>query len=292
MTSTDTAEPAVDDVTAIDVDRAEQEASEAAALVDALEERVRDGDDTISPDEIEQAKKLGAFARLRVEATRRKADRAAAAAHRRALAELRAQLLDDATGGPARLAEIAAALTGVDKAIAEFVDAAERHNTWHAETRERLRTLTEEPGHNVKGLDEESGLAFADRRSPRDLAVIVVDGQAVEEVEPGMLLAASVFQAADRSTDGLPMWAGHENLRTVLATTMRPAEEYAHFRERLETGAAPAKPGQRMRTMAEGQGPAGIDLDLFRNGDRFEEAEVGGVAIRRNIETGKSRRVQ
>ncbi|HSX68660.1 hypothetical protein [Nocardioides sp.] len=52
---------------------AQNEAEEAEALLEALEERVREGDESVSPDEIATAERLGRFARLRVEAARRKA---------------------------------------------------------------------------------------------------------------------------------------------------------------------------------------------------------------------------
>ncbi|WP_435285886.1 hypothetical protein [Streptomyces bacillaris] len=53
-----------------------QEADEAAALAAALEERVRNGDDTVTPAQIANARELGTFAQLRADATRRQAEAA------------------------------------------------------------------------------------------------------------------------------------------------------------------------------------------------------------------------
>ncbi|WP_328488238.1 hypothetical protein [Streptomyces zaomyceticus] len=71
---------------------AEQESREAAALVAALEERVRDGDDTVTPKEIATARELGHFAKLRADATARKAADAKRTARLAALTELRADI--------------------------------------------------------------------------------------------------------------------------------------------------------------------------------------------------------
>ena len=59
---------------------AEREAAEAEALADALEERIRSGDDQVSAEELSTAKGLIGFAKLRVEAGRRKAEK-----HRKAV---------------------------------------------------------------------------------------------------------------------------------------------------------------------------------------------------------------
>lgn len=53
------------------------EAEEAHALVDTLLERVREGDESVTPEEIDSARKLAEFAELRGEAAERKAWQAA-----------------------------------------------------------------------------------------------------------------------------------------------------------------------------------------------------------------------
>ncbi|MFJ6438673.1 hypothetical protein [Streptomyces sp. NPDC091416] len=83
---------AAHETAAADVATAVQEADEAAALAAALEERVRNGDDTVTPEQIASARELGQFAQLRAEATRRKAEQAKRAARLADLAELKADI--------------------------------------------------------------------------------------------------------------------------------------------------------------------------------------------------------
>ncbi|MEU3222645.1 hypothetical protein ABZ695_05730 [Streptomyces sp. NPDC006976] len=75
-----------------DVATAVQEADEAAALAAALEERVRNGDDTVTPEQIANARELGTFAQLRADATRRKAENAKRDARLADLTELKADI--------------------------------------------------------------------------------------------------------------------------------------------------------------------------------------------------------
>ncbi|MFR0359081.1 hypothetical protein [Streptomyces sediminimaris] len=65
--------------TAAAITAAEQEAHDAEELITALEERVRDGDTDVSPEQLAAQRDLGRFARLRAEAARRKHERALAA---------------------------------------------------------------------------------------------------------------------------------------------------------------------------------------------------------------------
>lgn len=241
-TTTDLAE-----VTDADVEQAEQEAAEAAQLVHALEERVRDGDDTVTHDEIEHARSLGRFAQLRADATRRKADRAKAAAHAQALAQLRTEILDGISGGPSSAAAVHAALDGVDKAIAKFLTAADKHNLWHAGIRERIRDLCQVAPDATRGADEQSGIAYGDEaRHGQDPAWIAAGDETIEEVSPGELLAAAVFQAARGQAGprhpGLPIQGGFDSVESALRSTLTNADAwYAGKRERLAAMAAAAK---------------------------------------------------
>ncbi|MEU3277295.1 hypothetical protein [Streptomyces antibioticus] len=65
------------------IEQAEQEAAEAEQLLAALEERVRDGDEHVTAQQLADARELGRFATLRAEAARRKAERATAQAAER-----------------------------------------------------------------------------------------------------------------------------------------------------------------------------------------------------------------
>ncbi|MER6361554.1 hypothetical protein [Kitasatospora sp. NPDC001527] len=55
---------------------ADQEVTEAEQLLAALEDRVRDGDDTVTAEQVEEARGLRRFAQLRREAAQRKAEKA------------------------------------------------------------------------------------------------------------------------------------------------------------------------------------------------------------------------
>lgn len=117
--------PRTAQTTAGDVAAAEQEAAEAEQLAAALEERVREGDDSVTPDQIASARELGRFARLRTEATRRKAERAKAAARLAACESLRDEIETYAEGSGARFAEL---LTAADNAVRAFVAALDERN--------------------------------------------------------------------------------------------------------------------------------------------------------------------
>lgn len=99
--------PAADQpATGPEVEQAEQEATEAAQLLAALEERVREGDEQVTPQQLAQARELGRFAALRTEAARRKAERAAAkeAEARRARTTAEAVALLDQQAAPVAVA--------------------------------------------------------------------------------------------------------------------------------------------------------------------------------------------
>lgn len=230
----DSIEPVSDE----DVDQAEREATEAEQLAAALEQRVVNGDDSVTPEQIDSQRSLSRFARLRVAATRRKATRAKAAARMRELAELRDQVLDQASGGPASRDAVASALSGVDKAVAKFLDVAEQHNTWHAEIRGKLRELVgaEEFDGTIYryGVDDAAALAYSDRPSFREPAHITANGERIEDVDTATLLVAAVYQAAAKYPH-LRMEGGYG---TELVTYLNgmfndPAAFFAEVREQL-----------------------------------------------------------
>ena len=105
------------------VEDAESEALEAEKLAVTLEERVRDGDESVSPDELAEAERLGKFARLRVEAAQRKAT-----ARRRASALQRgeafvAELRDQTQREDADLVEAWVTLVDAMRAVQAVGDA-------------------------------------------------------------------------------------------------------------------------------------------------------------------------
>lgn len=81
--------------------------------------------------------------------------------------------------------------------------------------------------------------------------------------------------------------------RELVSTVIPSAEQQA---EAARTGVAPAgyvKTGEVPAPRRDpAPGPPGYDLYGDDTADRVEEYEVGGVRLRRNIETGTSQRVQ
>lgn len=107
---------------------AEQEAAAAEQQLATLEERVRDGDTTVTPAAITEQREAGMFARLRVEAAHRKAVRRqqeeAARQHAAAAAQVRAEVADDDNSTD----HIVTALETFQQAARAFLDAAQDHN--------------------------------------------------------------------------------------------------------------------------------------------------------------------
>lgn len=120
------------------VTTAVSEAREAANLAQALEERVRDGDDTVTPDQIASARELGHFAQLRADATARKAETAKRDARLAALAELKADIdAYQADNGD----QAAALLDSTYKALNAYVDHVQDHTKHINEWRQRMTDL-------------------------------------------------------------------------------------------------------------------------------------------------------
>ncbi|MFI6471503.1 hypothetical protein ACIBL5_14815 [Streptomyces sp. NPDC050516] len=121
------------------VAQAEQEASEAEQLLAALEERVRDGDDAVTPTQLADARELGRFAKLRAEAARRKAERTAqAAADKQRAAHLAQATAITAPGGPLDAGALAVQYAAARDAVRAFVAASEAYNAAITEAAELL----------------------------------------------------------------------------------------------------------------------------------------------------------
>ena len=117
---------------------AEQEAREAAELVATLEEKVREGDEAVTFEEVEKARGLLSFVRLRQEAARRKAAKAQEAARLAACEALHAEIQEHAKGEGAELAQ---QLEGIVDAIRSFSDAVDARNIRVQEYRTRAVEL-------------------------------------------------------------------------------------------------------------------------------------------------------
>ncbi|MGW7706327.1 hypothetical protein [Streptomyces sp. NPDC054771] len=122
------------------VEQAATEAAEADALLAALEERVRDGDDTVTPDQLASTRELGRFAKLRAEAARRKADRAAAAEAERERAATIAQAVT-LVAEQANPAKVAAAYETARTALVALLTATTTHDDAIREAAALLRKV-------------------------------------------------------------------------------------------------------------------------------------------------------
>lgn len=160
-----------------DVTTAEAEADEAAQLVTTLEERVREGDKKITPEEISTARELGRFARLRAEATRRKAEKAKRTALLAACEDLRAEVEAYVTGAGAEFAEL---LKTAEDAVSAFVAAVDDRNdrirAWHLRLQalgvpEHLAPIAPPAEHGrlgYRGATVIAGMRHMERTSPEN----------------------------------------------------------------------------------------------------------------------------
>lgn len=131
-------EPVPEVVTDADVAAAEAAATEAQALVTELEEKVLNGDDTVTPDEIVAQESLGRFARLRAESTRRKAVKSKEAARLRACEALYADIDTYASGEGKRFGPM---FQAIYDAKAAFKTAVEERNAEVRTWRQRAEAL-------------------------------------------------------------------------------------------------------------------------------------------------------
>ncbi|MDT0382400.1 hypothetical protein RM572_26935 [Streptomyces sp. DSM 42041] len=213
MTQTTTAEQQADEVTA-----AEQEAREADDLLAALEERVRDGDDKITPQQLTEQRELGRFARLRAEAARRKADRAAAKAAEKHRAEQIARAVDLADTKGNRAA-IAAKYDAALAAVAELVAVVEQHDQAVTEAGRMLRAAECAPSIEYESVQQGEVMVREPRRMPATRTAPRVDtnphavaftfGEGTRApVTPGAVLAVLFSKAAAGDAGRMPHGEG------------------------------------------------------------------------------------
>ncbi|WP_127353902.1 hypothetical protein [Actinacidiphila soli] len=170
-----------------EVTQAEAEAREADNLLAALEERVRDGDSKVTPQQLAEQRELGRFAKLRAEAARRKAERAAADAAETERARVIAQavtLVEQADP-----AKVAAAYDAARTAVAELVAAVAAHDDAMREAAALLRQV-EAPAimrHVASPTGGDWEHAPASRTAP---TVEPQQGVAAVSLETGRTLAA------------------------------------------------------------------------------------------------------
>lgn len=159
---------------------AEQEADEAARLLEALEERVRDGDDTVTPNEIASARELGNFARLRADATARKAAAAQQTARTLAIQELRAEIEQHSQQRGTQYAQL---LRTAEDSLRAFLNAASADNEQLRQWRQRMVDL-DIPEVRAYGppATEHAGLAYSQQQTSRKY--LSVDGRHIDTVDP------------------------------------------------------------------------------------------------------------
>lgn len=204
--------------TTISTEHAEQEATQAEQRTAELEERVRDGDETVTPADLAQQRELSWFSRLRVEAARRKADKARAKQRQREIDSLRAEI-DAQEDDTARLLELR---TQAEHAIEEFVQACETRNQWVRDTVHRMRNLDvpdrQSPAPDPSGLTWYRGHGGGQVTTPH---------AHFPEIPTGRHVADVVHQVADRHR-GLPI--GGKDLRGLIHNYTSPARELARTR--------------------------------------------------------------
>lgn len=121
---------------------AEQEANDAEELAVALEERIKDGDEDVTFDELSNAKKLVDFARLRVEAAKRKVAagrREAAIDAGKALAKSLPSIKDEDAAVVAAWVAAVKAMRKLDQVFGERVDLVTRLAAEISEVDETMR---------------------------------------------------------------------------------------------------------------------------------------------------------
>ncbi|MBT2207027.1 hypothetical protein [Actinomadura sp. NEAU-AAG7] len=186
-----------------EADRDAQEAQEAARLVEALEERVRDGDTDVTAAQIEAQRDLARFAALRAEATARKVERARQAARLRTLGDLADQMRNRSDQDAATYAELLHTIeTAVTTLITYTAERDERLNTW----RRTMHDHDVPQGNGGQGIvqTEAHGRVGWGDNGNRPL---YVDGEFVEHIEPGTLVLAALHRAV-RDTGGRPLRSG------------------------------------------------------------------------------------
>jgi hypothetical protein len=172
------------------VQRAQAEADEAAQLAAALEERVLDGDDDVTPDQIASARELGRFALLRAEASRRKAELAKKAERLRVLGdlaeEMRAADRDDE--------QIIGALDAFEAALKALGEAVGAHNARLGDWRRRMQAqaVPAHRGDAGHGIRDDAGLAYAEHG-----VSVSVDGARFGRLNTGELVGATVARVAE-----------------------------------------------------------------------------------------------
>lgn len=182
-------------ITPDEVDQAEREAADAEALVAALEERVRSGDDTLTPAEIETQRDVANFAKLRAEAITRKLQRSREAQRLRILGDLADAMRTRTTEDAATYGRLFAS---IEDAVTELITFTRGRDEQLDQWRLAMHNQGVPMGPGGYGVvqPERHGRVGWGENGDRP---VFVDGEIFEHIEPGLIVVAAL-QRATRHT--------------------------------------------------------------------------------------------
>jgi hypothetical protein len=217
---------------------AEQEEREAAELVATLEEKVRDGDEAVTFEEVDKARGLLSFVRLRQEAARRKAAKAQEAARLAACEALNAEITELVKGDGQRFSEMLK--TAVD-ALRAFHDSVEERNDKVREFRKRAEDLgIPEHKHTGPVPATHGGVRLATGGGPGLYGGVVVGRSRVDVVHADAFANRAIgLLVREGKLEILPFIDAGEDLFGDLAAIDAGAPESSakYFYRNRETGA-------------------------------------------------------
>lgn len=206
---------------------AEAEAQEALQLAAALEQRARDGDDSVTFEQIQEQEKLGRWAQIRVDAAKRKAANAREAVRQSELGKIRGEMDAYATTEGEHFVDL---LKGVETAALAFAAAYVAHNRTVSGWRERMvANGVTSIGARLSAASDAQGLSYSDSGAVRaGLREFTQEfsGQVLQE-----LLRALI------GVDGIGVeyftseYVGHPKLEELYARVGLPAQESAGIAE-------------------------------------------------------------
>ena len=165
---------------------AEQEVREAENLVEALEEAVRSGNESITHERLEKERGLLSFVRLRQEAAKRKAAKVKEAARLAECEALHTDILAHAVGEGERFSEL---LRTAVEAFGAFHDAVEERNTRIRGYRQRAEGLgVPEHKHNGPVPSTHGGVRLAAGGGPGLNAGVVVGRRRVDSIDASIFM--------------------------------------------------------------------------------------------------------
>jgi hypothetical protein len=245
---------------ATSVAAAEQEATEAEALAAALEERVREGDDSVTPEQVASQRELGRFARLRVEAARRKAARAAEAARLDKCTALAAEINAYAENSGQKFADL---LRTAEDAVRAFVAAVDERNEnihrWGATAAELSVPMHQSP---LPPGKEHAGLGRGDHKA------LISGARRIEPTDPAAWLGRMLTSVMNDPRNGA------HDLKVPYPSTVRGEAAYDLLARIDAPHEAPNAAGRHFY-----RGPAGAVIERDQPYSREEIARLGLTVI-------------